>query len=394
MKKVIYLFSILFISLITIPVYADSKDIIDINSEDIQITEITNQTYTGKAIKPQITITYNEKLLEEDVDYILEYKNNIDCGEATITITGINNYTGEKEITFQIYRAKIANLKYENLKNYTFTGYKQTQNLKITYGNIELINGKDYTLNYKNNKNAGTATVIVTGQGNYYGSKELDFKIYKKNVSAISIPNVMDRSYTGSYIKPNLILKYNGFSLTKGISYKISYKNNKNIGIATITITGINNYTGTKIKAFKIIPRKTTISSASFNVKKITLKWNKVGNATGYKIYMAKGNNTYFLYKTIKGTSVLKYTTPNLNRGKTYHFFIRAYKIVNNKTYYSTKSNEKKVRIPTIAELNAKAKAKEYLSFMAFSRQGLIEQLEYEKFTHDQAVYAVNKVGL
>ena len=39
-------------------------------------------------------------------------------------------------------------------------------------------------------------------------------------------------------------------------------------------------------------------------------------------------------------------------------------------------------------------KANQYLKYMAFSRDGLIDQLEYEGFTHSQAVYAVNQVGL
>ena len=390
MKRKIIFMVLLLLSLIAIPVYADNTDI---NSEEIIVSTVENQTYNGKNIKPVLTIMHNEQLLQEDKDYILEYKNNIESGTATITITGINEYTGTKNITFEINKAKISNLKYENLKNYTFTGNRINQNLKITHNGIKLDNTKDYTLEYKNNKNAGTATVIVTGIGNYYGSKELNFKIYKRNISAASTSNITTKIYTGSYIKPTLSLTYNGYNLTKGVSYKVSYKNNKNIGVATITITGINNYTGKITKTFKIIPKKTTISSSKFSGQKITLKWKKVINATGYKIYMAKGNNSYSLYKTIKGNSILKYTTPKLNRGTTYHFFIRSYKIVNGKIYYSNKSNEKSVRIPTLAELNAKKKALEYLDFMAFSRQGLIEQLEYEGFTHSQSVYGVDHTG-
>ena len=41
----------------------------------------------------------------------------------------------------------------------------------------------------------------------------------------------------------------------------------------------------------------------------------------------------------------------------------------------------------------AAKKAAQYLEFMAFSRQGLIEQLEYEGFTHEQAVYGVTQNG-
>ena len=108
---------------------------------------------------------------------------------------------------------------------------------------------------------------------------------------------------------------------------------------------------------------------------------------------MAKGNNSYSLYKTIKGNRTLKYKTGILSRGVTYHFYIKSYKVSKGKTYYSNKSNEKTLRVPTLAELNAKKMAKEYLNVMAFSRLRLIEQLEYEGFTHSQAVYGTDHSG-
>ena len=42
----------------------------------------------------------------------------------------------------------------------------------------------------------------------------------------------------------------------------------------------------------------------------------------------------------------------------------------------------------------AARKAEEYNDLMPFSRQGLIEQLEYEGFTHEEAVYGVDSIGL
>lgn len=48
---------------------------------------------------------------------------------------------------------------------------------------------------------------------------------------------------------------------------------------------------------------------------------------------------------------------------------------------------------PTIGERNALGKAREYLNLMAFSYTGLIEQLEFEQFTHDEAVYAADNCG-
>ena len=42
----------------------------------------------------------------------------------------------------------------------------------------------------------------------------------------------------------------------------------------------------------------------------------------------------------------------------------------------------------------AAKKAKSYLRSSAFSRSGLIEQLEYEGFTHSQALHGVRATGL
>ncbi len=48
---------------------------------------------------------------------------------------------------------------------------------------------------------------------------------------------------------------------------------------------------------------------------------------------------------------------------------------------------------PTTGERNAVEKAKSYLEIIAFSRKGLIEQLEYEKFLHEEAVYGADNCG-
>lgn len=47
----------------------------------------------------------------------------------------------------------------------------------------------------------------------------------------------------------------------------------------------------------------------------------------------------------------------------------------------------------TIGEKNALNKAKDYLRVMAFSYTGLITQLEYEEFSHEEAVYGADRCG-
>ena len=59
-------------------------------------------TQTGSAIKPVPVVTLNGATLREHIDYTVSYSNNVSVGTATITITGIGNYTGTKTVTFTI----------------------------------------------------------------------------------------------------------------------------------------------------------------------------------------------------------------------------------------------------------------------------------------------------
>lgn len=82
----------------------------DTNTNDIsaaQFTKIKNQSYTGKAIKPAVTIKDGDKKLVKGTDYTVTYKNNTKPGKATATITGKGNYTGTKTLTFKIVPKKV-----------------------------------------------------------------------------------------------------------------------------------------------------------------------------------------------------------------------------------------------------------------------------------------------
>ena len=63
--------------------------------------------------------------------------------------------------------------------------------------------------------------------------------------------------------------------------------------------------------------------------------------------------------------------------------------IINTKDYIPESTTNESNNEPTLGEKNALAKAKSYLSLTGFSRTGLIEQLEFEKFSHEEAEYGV-----
>ena len=70
------------------------------------IGEIAEQTYTGSPLTPAVVVTDGDATLTEETDYTVEYTNNTETGEATVTITGKGNYTGTVSTTFTIVADK------------------------------------------------------------------------------------------------------------------------------------------------------------------------------------------------------------------------------------------------------------------------------------------------
>ena len=224
--------------------------------ESLGISEITDQTYTGKAIEPEITIRDGETILIKNKDYTVSYSNNINIGEAKIIITGIGNYTGSVTKTFNIKekeRKDITKLSINTIEEQVYTGIKITPEVKINDQSYILVKDKDYQINYSNNIDVGTANITVIGIGDYKGTLNSKFSITEKNINEVNVENILDQKYTGQEIKPEIIITNGSIKLQENKDYTISYNNNVNAGTANVTITGKENYKGTVVKQFNII---------------------------------------------------------------------------------------------------------------------------------------------
>jgi hypothetical protein len=133
--------------------------------------------------------------------------------------------------------------------------------------------------------------------------------------------------------------------------YTATYKNNVNIGTATVTITGKGTYAGgTKTATFKIVAPKVaklTGVKASKAKKSIKLSWKKQSKATGYLIYYTTDKKFKKSIKkvTIKKAKTVKYTIKKLKSKKTYYVKLRAYKKVGTKTFYGAYTKVYKVKV-------------------------------------------------
>ncbi|MBR6338140.1 MAG: leucine-rich repeat protein [Ruminococcus sp.] len=241
--------------------------------------------YTGSAIKPEPVVTMDGKTLKKGTDYSVTYSNNVNAGTATIKITGNGTYTNSKYVTFQIVNNTVVkkdiNGAVVTISNCNYNGSAQTPEPTVKYNGTTLVKGTDYTVSYSNNVNAGTATVTLTGKGNYTGTKNATFTINALSLAnaAISVSSV---TYNGSAQTPAPTVTLSGKTLTKGTDYTVSYTNNTNAGTATMTITGKGNYTGTRNVNFAI--NKLNLSSATVTAAGATYTGSAITPAPTVKV--------------------------------------------------------------------------------------------------------------
>lgn len=160
----------------------------EIAKADISSAAITYDAgpygYTGKEWKPEVTVSFNSATLTAGNDYTVSYENNINAGTAKIIITGIgDHFTGLTEKTFTINSAEISGCTFAPIADVTYNTMAHTPEVTVAISGRTLEADKDYTVSYASNVNAGTATVTVTGKGNFTGSANTTFTIAKADLN-------------------------------------------------------------------------------------------------------------------------------------------------------------------------------------------------------------------
>lgn len=222
------------------------------------INSLDYQLYLGMNLEPDVVILDGTKVLQKNEDYTLTYQNNLNVGMATVIITGVGNYTGTVKTNFIIAPMTISTAVVQDIPDQLYTGKEIAPELFISFGAIRLLENTDYSVEYDNNIDIGTATVTITGKGNYTGTVAKEFNIVDsidsqlQNISTATISKISDKTYTGSSITPDIIISINGETLKQNVDYKVFYSNNINVGTGIATVVGIGDYTGTVETTFKI----------------------------------------------------------------------------------------------------------------------------------------------
>lgn len=168
-------------------------------------------------------------------------------------------------------------------------GFGTAFNFKVTDNLGNELKAEDYTVSYEDNINAGEASLIVEGQGNYTGRKKTTFNILPYNINGdrVSIDEIGDQSYKGNLqeVQPDINLYFDGNPVDKTAGgFKVEYSNNSAISTSTsravAKITGIGNFTGSRTVNFNIVPKSITNASLKFTIG----TWTVYGNGTDARL--------------------------------------------------------------------------------------------------------------
>lgn len=241
--------------------------------------------YDGIPVCPTVYVKYGidkSTLLEEGVDYIIEYKNNDKIGKGKAIITGIGKYTGTFKKSFKIIPKQVTDLAVTSVT---------TSSLTLKWNSISGVSGYQI-LSYNIDKNKYVSLGNVSASKNTFTINKLTSnKEYTYCVRAYK--NVSDKKYYGPYSEQ--------------------------------VVTSVK-------------PGDVAITSVTKSGNKLVIDWNKVA-CSGYEIFYStdkkmKKNVKCVNVSSKKNTLKIK----NIDKSKEYYVKIRAYSVVNNKAIYGVKS--------------------------------------------------------
>lgn len=261
------------------------------NINTASITPIADVDYNGKAHTPTIRITDGTNLLtgsptswDGTADFVYTYYNNVQPGTATVSIQGINNYTGVANVYFAI------NVKAAPQMIVTAM---PSGRLKVTWKKVSGVSG---------------------------------YRIFYSSANGTQKQTTLSSSKKSTYIT----------GLTRGVVYTVGLQ-------SFITANGQNGYSTASVQQIATSTSKPKITSAKSTGKgKIKITWKKVSNATAYMVYRkTAGSSKWVRVKTTKSTS---FTNTGLKSGKKYTYKVISYKQSGVKRSFSKYSTGKTVK--------------------------------------------------
>lgn len=285
----------------------------------------TEYVYSGSANTPSVTSVMVGSLTVPTTGYGVTYSSNINQGtSATVTVTGTGNYKDSKSVNFTITRKSVNDtmIKFaSDQENYVYNGSNQKPTVTVMDGETELVLNTDYTITNDGGTEVGTYNVDIEGKGNYQGTARRQFSIVAKDANTKFTVELgyATTIFDGSNKTPTVTVKEGSTTLAVNTDYTVSFSNNRNVGTATVTVTGKGHYAGTKTATFAITKKALaddmlTLSSTSFtfngtNQKPVaTITDGGIIAESDYTLTNAGGVNAGTYHVVVAATSAGNYS--------------------------------------------------------------------------------------
>lgn len=330
-----------------------------------KITYETNYTYTGKAIKPSVTVKVGSKTLKNKTNYTVSYKNNTNVGKGTITVKGKGSYSGSVSKSFYIEPKAVSSLKATAYSTKIKLSWKASTGASA-YQVYQKIDGK-----WKKLDNTSKTSYTVTSLDSVtkydfrvrayakVGSKVLysDFKNISKSTTIGKVTELKATEITQNSAKltwnkvqgaTSYIVKIT--DVASDYTYDVTADSNsvvldslysqREYSVKIVAKNKEAGITGPNSAAF-------TFSTAPSGIKNlkaeatsattVTLSWDKINGVDAYQVFYAKYDSSgkmsdYEKYGNIKTNTC---TVDGLFSGSDYSFRVRAYTKTNAGTVYS-----------------------------------------------------------
>ena len=338
-------------------VYADEAAV---SSEELSATEpevqtetsVTGSIATEGMISEAETATETETAAETEIETIPDTEAAAETEAAPDTETipetepaaqaetsAYDEPEDEEPVLIKAEGKPIADCTISAFSNKTYSGKAQTQTFTVTDETTVLTKGVDYKVKYTDNINAGTATVTITGMGDYSGTAEKTFRIAPKNVTPAVTLAKNSYVYSGNNLRPPATVKAGSVTLEKGTDYTVTYPTScSDVGSYNVTVTLKGNYTGSIQVPYTVVPKSTRLFSVVGTNSQFTAKWyRQTTQVTGYQVQYNLTGDFSTGSKHVWVTSSNSYfrTITKPVAGRNYFVRVRTYKNVDGKRYYS-----------------------------------------------------------
>jgi len=227
--------------------------------------------YTGAAHAPEPTVHDGDTLLVKDTHYTLAHTDNTNAVTATVTVTGIGNYTGAQGSEFEI-EAKTLVVTPTADQSKTFGAADPA----YAYGHAGAVAGETPAfagaLSRASGEDVGTyaiqaGTLVLADNTPFLAANyelavtdTVTFAVTAKDAATFTVGTVGPFEYTGAAHTPEPTVHDGTTLLVKDTHYTLAHADNTNAVTATVTVTGIGNYTGTQDEEFEIDQKTLTVT--------------------------------------------------------------------------------------------------------------------------------------